>query len=256
MEPVTTTYYCIKAAVSIGKFALDFQKARSLNEKNLEIQNIKTLNESIKDYLGLIRNDVQSLMHMYFKSAYENLEYALNAHPDCKREYLVQARNRFIDAGAIEKNDNLILSYLGLSLCQNLLGDSSNSLITINRIKEVDWADIYLNNADDILKGWKDPFWINIFVAMQIRSCFYLNSSKLNDRVQVAFDNMFSQQCERASMNEDRKFSYHRRFDAIKKCGGFSMNESFYTICIKAEKLILKEDFYRLKQAVIDAFNL
>ena len=119
MEPVTI-YYCVKGAVSIGKFACDFYKAQSLNNENLELQDIKNLNESITDFIGLIRQDILSMMHMYFKSAYENLDYAINASPGCKREYIIQARNRFIDACYIEKNANLSLSNLCVSLGQTM----------------------------------------------------------------------------------------------------------------------------------------
>lgn len=257
MEPITITYYCVKTAVSIGKFALDYQKAQSLNNLNHELSNILIINESVKDYIGLIRQDIQSMMHMYFKGAYENLVFAISASPDCRREYLVQARNRFIDACVIEKNDNLILSYLGLSLCQKLLGDSLNSLTSLNRIKYVEWSDIYSNNPDEVLKEW-DPLWFRVLFKVQI-ACVnnYFSYSSYNINASDVIDNELSWLCGIDPTIEERKMVYLRRFDAIKKCGGFSLNENeFSATCINAEKLIIKEDFNKLKQAVIDSFNL
>lgn len=256
MEPVTI-YYCVKGAVSIGKFALDFYKAQSLNNENLKLQGIKNLNESITDYIGLIRQDILSMMHMYFKSAYENLDYAINASPGCKREYIIQARNRFIDACVIEKNENLILSYLGLSLCQKMLGDSDNSLISLNKIKSVEWMDIYGNDADNLLKYW-DPTWWHILFEIQIKRIinYYSPYSSYKPNVSDIIKNEIQSRYD-STIRDTLKQIYLRRFAAIRNCGGFSLNENeFKTTCINAEKLILKEDFYRLKQAVIDAFNL
>lgn len=262
MEPIITTCYCIRAVASIGKLALDYRKVQNLNDTNLKLHSIQILNESIKDYLGLIHQDVQSLMHMYFKSAYENLDFALNASPDCKKDYLIQARNKFIDACVIEKNGNLILSYLGLSLCQNLLGDSSNSIITLNRIKAVNWTDIYSNNTDDVLKDW-DSIWFRILLKIQIACIGYhlspysSNKPKAHDIIDNEIDNELSWLCGKDPTIDDRKYVYHRRLDAIKRSGGFSLNEKeFLNTCVNAEKLILKEDFSRLKEEVINTFHL
>ncbi len=254
MEPITTTYYCVKTAVSIGKFALDYKKTQSLNNLYHELSNLSIINESIKDYIGLIRQDIQSMMHMYFKSAYENLNFAINASPNCKREYLIQARNRFIDACVIENNDNLILSYLGLSLCQKLLEDTPNSLDALNRIKAVDWIDIYSNNLDDYWKG--DFTWWQILLKISIKSISFSDFYREFNAHDV-IDNELSWRYGKVPSIEDRKYVYHRRLDAIKTCGGISLTEKeFHSRCVNAEKLILKEDFYRLKREVIESFNL
>lgn len=83
---------------------------------------------------------------MYFKSAYENLSYALTASGENQKEYLRQARNRFIDATTIEKNENLILSYIGLSLCQVLTNENENSYKSISKIRNIQ---ISLSEYDD-----------------------------------------------------------------------------------------------------------
>lgn len=257
MEPATI-YYCVKGAVSIGKFALDYYRSQSLNDANLELHNIGILNESIRDYIGLIRDDIQSVMHMYFKSAYDNLDYAINSTLECKREYLIQARNRFIDACTIEKNDNLILSYLGLSLCQKLLGDSENSLNTLKKIKAIEWIDIYGNDADNVCKDW-DSLWWRILLKIQFESiCNYHSPYSRNKPiVSDIIDNELSWMGGLDFEIGDIKCVYLRRYDSIKKCGGFSLNEKeFLTTCMNAEKLIIKEDFMFFKASTIEAFKI
>lgn len=256
MEPIVV-YYCVKGAVSIGKFALDYYKSQSLNDTNSELQNIIILNESIRDYIGLIRNDILNVMHLYFKSAYENLNYAIKSTSECKREYLIQARNRFIDACAIEKNDNLILSYLGLSLCQKLLGDLENSVITLNKIMAVEWLDIYGNDMHNVCKGW-DRLWWQIIFQIQFESIrnYYSPYSRNKSPVSDIIDRELSWRYDSIEISYIKSV-YLRRYDAIKRCGGFSLNEKeFSTTCINAEKLILKEDFYTLKQEIINSFQL
>lgn len=93
--------------------------------------------DTIRDYILLIKQDIQCLMHLYFRSAYENLFYALNATENNFQRYIEQAKNRFIDAATVEQNENLILSYLGLSICQSILGDYKNSVLSMERIKDV-----------------------------------------------------------------------------------------------------------------------
>ena len=134
----TITYYCAKSATDIAKLALEYRKIQEIAKLRTELERQKSISESILSYTRLIKNDVQSLMHMYFKSAIENLNYALTASGENQKEYLRQARNRFIDATTIEKNENLILSYIGLALCQVLTDDNENSTKTISKIKNVD----------------------------------------------------------------------------------------------------------------------
>ncbi len=91
---------------------------------------------SIAAYFGLIESvggNVQKLLHQAFKSAIQNLEYAQTASSDINRlDYIKTAKERFIDAISVEENENLISSYVGLAMCQHLMGD-----ITIQSINDV-----------------------------------------------------------------------------------------------------------------------
>ena len=98
------------------------------------------LSSSIAGYLGLIDNvnsNVKKLLHQSFVSAVQNLNYATTASGTNQMEYIRRARDLFIDAISVEENENLISSYVGLAMCQHLLGDFQNSSMTIERIKDV-----------------------------------------------------------------------------------------------------------------------
>lgn len=96
---------------------------------------------SIAAYFGLIESvgcNVQKLLHQAFKSAIQNLEFAKTASSDQNRlDYIKTAKERFIDAISIEENENLISSYVGLAMCQHLMGDLTNRDITMQNIKDV-----------------------------------------------------------------------------------------------------------------------
>lgn len=134
---VLETYYCIKSTTEIAKLAVEYRKVQELDKLTSEVKRQEIISESILSYSRLIRGGIETLMHMYFKSAYENLQFALNASEQNRREYIIQARNRFVDAISVERNENLILSYIGLSLCQMLTGDDANGSQTIQKIKNV-----------------------------------------------------------------------------------------------------------------------
>lgn len=70
-------------------------------------------------------------------SAVQNLNYATTASGTNQMEYIRRAKDLFIDAISVEENENLISSYVGLAMCQHLLGDFQNSSMTIERIKDV-----------------------------------------------------------------------------------------------------------------------
>ena len=98
------------------------------------------LSSSIAGYLGLIDNvnsNVKKLLHQSCVSAVQNLNYATTASGTNQMEYIRRARDLFIDAISVEENENLISSYVGLAMCQHLLGDFQNSSMTIERIKDV-----------------------------------------------------------------------------------------------------------------------
>lgn len=96
---------------------------------------------SIAAYFGLIESvsgNVQKLLHQAFKSAIQNLQYAITASSNVSRlDYLKTAKDRFIDAISVEENENLISSYIGLAMCQHLLGDTSNRDMTMRKINNV-----------------------------------------------------------------------------------------------------------------------
>lgn len=98
------------------------------------------LSSSIAGYLGLIdsvNSSVKKLLHQSFVSAVQNLNYATTASGTNQMEYIRHARDLFIDAISVEENENLISSYVGLAMCQHLLGDFRNASMTIERIKDV-----------------------------------------------------------------------------------------------------------------------
>lgn len=98
------------------------------------------LTKAIAAYFGLINSvdsNVQKLLHQAFKSAIQNLEYAESAIEQNKMEYIRIARERFIDAIAVEENENLISAYVGLAMCQFYLGDIYNAKTTLTKVHDV-----------------------------------------------------------------------------------------------------------------------
>ena len=96
--------------------------------------------KSIAAYLGIIDSlsaDVKKLLHQPLKSAIQNLEYAKNSYSENQLDYLRTARSKFIDAISVEENENLVSSYLGLAMCQFLLGDKDNAHVTLSKIRTV-----------------------------------------------------------------------------------------------------------------------
>ena len=78
------------------------------------------LTKAMVAYFGLIiglinsvDSNVHKLLHQAFKSAIQNLEYAESALEQNRMEYVRTARERFIDAIAVEENENLISAYVG-----------------------------------------------------------------------------------------------------------------------------------------------
>jgi len=98
--------------------------------------------KSIAAYFGLIESvdgNVKKLLHQSFKSATQNLNYAKSATShNLQEDYLRRAREKFIDAISVEGNENLISSYVGLAMCQHLLGDTYNADITFQKINDVE----------------------------------------------------------------------------------------------------------------------
>ena len=99
-----------------------------------------TAGKSIAEYLGLvesIHSDIKALLHQSFQSAKMNLECAKSATGTNQIDYIKQAKNQFINAIAVETGTNLVTSYLGLSMCQYLLGDITNARKSLGKIRPV-----------------------------------------------------------------------------------------------------------------------
>ena len=97
--------------------------------------------KSIAEYLGLvesINSDIKALLHQSFNSAKMNLEYAKDATSKNQCDYILQAKNDFIKAIVVEKGMNLVTSYLGLAMCQYLLGDITNARTSLECIRTVE----------------------------------------------------------------------------------------------------------------------
>ncbi len=97
--------------------------------------------KSIAAYFGLldtVSSNVSSLVHQSFKSARMNLELARTSNNKWQsEEYVKEARNKFVEAIAVEQDENLVSAYAGLAMCQYLLGDKANARNTIAKIGEV-----------------------------------------------------------------------------------------------------------------------
>lgn len=99
-----------------------------------------TISKSIASYLGFIdsvSSDVKKLLHQSFESGIKNLEYAQSASEANQKLYIQKALGDFISASSVEKDENLISSYLGIAMCQYLLGDITNARISLHKISSV-----------------------------------------------------------------------------------------------------------------------
>ena len=106
--------------------------------------------KSIAAYLGIIDNipaDVKKLLHQSFLSAIQNLDFAKNSNSENQSDYLKTAKREFINAISVEENENLVSSYLGLAMCQFLLGDKDNAHNTLSKISSVQLSTSERNKA-------------------------------------------------------------------------------------------------------------
>ena len=180
---IQTAYYSAKGITEIAKLAIEYRKVLAIDKLTTEVERQQLISESIQAYSLLIKSDVQSLMHMYFKSAYENLQYALTASEKTKEEYLYQAKARFIDATTIEKNENLILSYIGLAFCQACTEDAENCTITLNKIKDVTYVLPNDLKGSELNEDIKD--------ALIFYCAFVLDSMWLHDGFERTFEKVY-----------------------------------------------------------------
>lgn len=101
------------------------------------------INGSLKiaEYFGLVEGvstQVTKLVHQAFKSAKLNLENAQYASGQNQIDYIKRAKDCFIDAVAVEENENKVLALVGLSMCQYMLGDTINAKGSLDRISNVE----------------------------------------------------------------------------------------------------------------------
>ena len=93
---------------------------------------IFNISKTVASYLGLIESvdkSVKKLLYQQFLAAQSSLEQAKNTKNEyLRKEYLKTALHSFNLAIAVEENENLISSYVGLAKCQFLLGDKTMSL--------------------------------------------------------------------------------------------------------------------------------
>lgn len=258
MSAATITYYCAKSATDIARLALEYRKIQEIAKLRTELERQKSISESILSYTRLIKNDVQSLMHMYFKSACENPDYALNASCENQKEYLRQARNRFIDATTIEKNENLILSYIGLALCQALTDDNENSTKTISKIKNID-----ISLPDDIeelgsMMRYPAMEWALFLTEYMMRRI--VHEEPADKCFDYACNSMFGCNLNYHLVSGQTlgQMKYYKRLlKALNTCGGFSMNEHKNVGNYKrAIKIILQEDFEAFKSDILLQFEI
>lgn len=197
---------------------------------------------------------MQALMHMYFKSAYENLNYALTASGENQKEYIKQARNRFIDATTIEKNENLILSYIGLALCQVLTNDTDNYTKTLKKI-----SNVYISLPDDIeelasLMRYKKE-WFSFLFHYIIRRRF--GTWNKNESQEESFNYAFNKMYYSNENELDLKQYIKRLLNALNTSGGFSLYETLNVENNKhAIKKILQEDFEAFKSDILLQFEI
>lgn len=193
-------------------------------------------------------------MHMYFKSAIENLNYALTASGENQKEYLRQAINKFIDATTIEKNENLILSYIGLALCQVLTNDTDNYTKTLKKI-----SNVYISLPDDIeelasLMRYKKE-WFSFLFHYIIRRRF--GTWNKNESQEESFNYAFNEMYYSNENELDLKQYIKRLLNALNTCGGFSLNETLNAENNKrAIKLILQEEFETFKSEILLQFEI
>ena len=253
--PTATAYYCVKSTTDIAKLAVEYRKIQEISKLRTELERQKSISESIQSYTRLIKSDVQALMHMYFKSAIENLNYALTASGENQKEYLRQARNRFIDATTIEKNENLILSYIGLALCQALTNDFENSTKTISKIR-----DVHISLPEDInelasMMRYKEEWFSFLFHYIIRRSISSFGWNK-NDSQEETFNYAFNKMYYSNENELDLKQYIKRLFNAFIACGGF-MNRTDHDENFKrAIKKILQEDFEAFKSEILLKFEI
>lgn len=127
----------------------------------------------ITEYFGLIEGvatQVTKLLHQAFLSATYNLEYARTSIGQNQIDYVKRAKDRFMDAVAVEENENKILALVGLSMCQYFLRDYTGAQRSLNRIQ-----DVQLTRAEKMKYRVLDTLpYVNISIYIMIPGTNFL----------------------------------------------------------------------------------
>lgn len=250
-----TVYCCVQGASSICKCILEYKKIQELSKLNNELERQNHVTEALTSYSKLIRNDVKELMHMFFKSACENLNYALNSDGESRNNYILAAKSRFIDALSVEKNENLILSYLGLALCQIAQGETDNYIRTLDRIKTV-----YCELPDDFdeLSSMLKANPTDLCSMMLMKVVRYIVSYRKVDFTEIfeeSYQKLFS--FEEGMIDSGHKEYLWRLMIAYKTNGVFTAYDEHLPDRMQiAIKQILQEDFDAFKTEVINNIQI
>lgn len=104
------------------------------------------------DLIETVSSQVDKLVQQALKSAIDNLEYARNAEGQNQVHYVLEAKNKFMEAVAVEENENKIVALCGLSLCWYFLGKDRKAKRTARRIKRVklSWSEIIKAMAKEV----------------------------------------------------------------------------------------------------------
>lgn len=95
--------------------------------------------KAIGKYLGLVEDldsKINKLIESEYKAGMSSLEQAMHSATE-KESLLREARNRFNKAIHLEKKTKLALSYMGLALCHQQLGDQKNAETALRKIVEI-----------------------------------------------------------------------------------------------------------------------
>lgn len=254
-----TVYYCVQGASSICKCFLEYKKIQALSKLNNELEHQNHVTEALTSYSKLIRNDVKALMHMFFKSACENLNYALNSDGESRNNYILAAKSRFVDAIAVEKNENLILSYLGLALCQIAHGETDNCIMTLDRIKTV-----YCELPDDadelssMLKFNPNLLFMKMYINTTMRSIGSFRKVDFTEIFEESYQYVFRFEEELGMIDSGHKEYLWRVMTAYKSHEVFTSVDVQYVLdrAQMAKKQILQEDFDAFKTEVINNIQI
>lgn len=134
--------YSVKAVTEIAKLALEHHKAQDISRLASGMERFALVTESIQLFCNLMRSDVESVMHMYSKSAFENLNFAQNTI------IWGNGKNRNLDMNMKDERDRYIIRYN--NTFKSLGGFMFNKELFGQRIEQV--CELSLRSDFDELK--------------------------------------------------------------------------------------------------------